>query len=295
MRRILVIANAKAGSGADQTTTTVEEILSAVAEVTVVRPDGPDALAAVLADRHGREVAVLGGDGSLHLAVQFLHERGDLGETPLGLVPLGTGNDFARTMGLPLDPAAAAAVIATGHLRRLDLLVDDAGGVVVNAVHVGVGAEAGKEAKDLKPRLGKLAYAAGAAVAGARAEGWRVGVAVDGRMVNDRRTRVLMVGIGNGISVGGGTKLAPDARPDDGLVDVVVSRSIGPLARVAYAAQMAIGRHVNRDDVVAVRGREVRIAGESVPVNTDGELGDAITQRSWRVLPGVWQLYAQSS
>lgn len=292
MRRILVIANATAGSGAEETTATVEEILSADADVTVVRPDGPEALAAVLADRHGREVAVLGGDGSLHLAVQRLYERGELDTTPLGLVPLGTGNDFARTMGLPLDPADAAQIIAQGNLRRLDLVVDDAGGVVVNAAHVGVGAEAGKEAKDLKPRLGKLAYAAGAAVAGTRAEGWRLGVAVDGRVVNDRRTRVLMVGIGNGISVGGGTKLAPDARPDDGLIDVVVSRALGPVARVAYAAQMAVGRHVNRDDVVAVRGREVRIAGEPVPVNTDGELGDPITHRSWRVVPGAWQLYA---
>lgn len=292
MRRILVIANAKAGSGAEEATATVEEILSADADVTVVRPDGPEALAAVLADRHGREVAVLGGDGSLHLAVQRLYERGELDTTPLGLVPLGTGNDFARTIGLPLDPADAAQIIAQGHLRRLDLVVDDAGGVVVNAAHVGVGAEAGKEAKDLKPRLGKLAYAAGAAVAGTRAEGWRLGVAVDGRVVNDRRTRVLMVGIGNGISVGGGTKLAPNARPDDGLIDVVVSRALGPVARVAYAAQMAVGRHVHRDDVVAVRGREVRIAGEPVPVNTDGELGDPITHRSWRVVPGAWQLYA---
>ncbi len=295
MRRILVIANAQAGSSADEATTTVEQTLSAVADVTVVRPDGPEALAAVLADRHGREVAVLGGDGSLHLAVQRLYERGELDTTPLGLVPLGTGNDFARTMGLPLDPADAAQIIAQGNLRRLDLVVDDAGGVVVNAAHVGVGAEAGKEAKDLKPKLGKLAYAAGAAVAGTRADGWRVGVAVDGRVVNDRRTRVLMVGIGNGISGGGGTKLAPDARPDDGLIDVVVSRALGPVARVAYAAQMAVGRHVNRDDVVAVRGREVRIAGEPVPVNTDGELGDTITRRSWRALPGAWQLYAPPS
>ncbi len=292
MRRILVIANAKAGSGDGETTTAVEQILSTVGDVTVVQPDGPASLAAALADRHGREVAVLGGDGSLHLAVQCLYERGELGMTPLGLVPLGTGNDFARTMGLPLDPTDAAEIIARGTLRRLDLMVDDAGGVVVNAVHVGVGAEAGKEAKELKPRLGKLAYAAGAAIAGARADGWRVGVAVDGRAVNDRRTRVLMVGIGNGISVGGGTKLVPDARPDDGLLDVVVSRSLGPVARIAYAAQMAVGRHVNRDDVVAVRGREVRIASEPVPVNTDGELGDAITRRSWRVLPGAWQLYA---
>lgn len=291
---MLLIANASAGSADDDTTAVVRAVLAVVADVEVVRPDGPAELGRALAGRDGREVVVGGGDGSLHLTVQELHERGELDAVPIGLVPTGTGNDFARTIGLPLDPRAAATVIARGALRRLDLLVDDAGGVVVNAVHLGVGAEAGKEAADLKPRLGKLAYAAGAALAGIRTQGWRLGVAVDGRRITSTRTRLLMVGICNGKTVGGGTELAPDARPDDGVVDVVVSRSYGPVARMAYAGQLAIGRHTRRDDVTTVRGREVLIFGDSVLVNTDGEVGSPITSRAWRVLPGAWQLYDTS-
>lgn len=292
VRELLVIANAKAGSAVDDAVEAVSGVLSARATIEISRPDGPEDLVEALRGRAGREVVVLGGDGSLHLAVQALYDLDDLDATVIGLIPMGTGNDFARTMELPLEPAEAAQVVLDGSPRQLDLLVDGNGGVVVNAVHVGVGAEAGKEAKDLKPKLGKLAYAAGAAVAGAKVEGWLIGVVVDGETINEPDARVLMIGIANGTSVGGGTQLAPDARPDDGLADVVVSRSLGPLARVGYAAKMAVGSHGDRDDVTTVRGREIRIAGDPVPVNTDGELEDSITERSWRVLPGAWQLIA---
>lgn len=290
-----MITNAQAGSAADDAVGAVDAVLRANATIEIARPDGPEELVEVLRGRAGREVVVLGGDGSLHLAVQALYDLDDLATTVIGLVPMGTGNDFARTMELPLDPAEAAQVLLDGSPRRLDLLVDDNGGVVVNAAHVGVGAEAGKEAKDLKPKLGKLAYAAGAAVAGAKVEGWQIGVVVDGETINDPETRVLMIGITNGTSVGGGTQLAPDARPDDGLADVVVSRALGPIARVGYAATMAVGRHVDRDDVTTVRGREISIAGDPVPVNTDGELEDAVAQRTWRLIPGAWQLIAPAA
>jgi YegS/Rv2252/BmrU family lipid kinase len=290
MRELLVIANARAGSAVDDTVEAVVTALSAGATVDLARPDGPDELLEVLRGRAGRQVAVLGGDGSLHLVAQSLYDLDDLSDAVLGLVPLGTGNDFARTVGVPLDSADAAQVILEGAPHAFDLFVDDDGGVVVNAVHVGVGAEAAKEGKDLKPKLGKLAYTAGAAKAGATAEGWQLEVVVDGVTINGPDTAVLMVGIANGTTVGGGTGLAPDARPDDGLADIVVSRALGPVARVSFAAQLALGRHLDRDDVVTTRGREIRVSGQPAPVNTDGELEDDVDHRTWRVLPAAWRL-----
>ena len=65
---------------------------------------------------------------------------------------------------------------------------------------------------------------------------------------------ILMVAVGNGSQVGGGTELTPHADPGDGTVDVMVSRSIGPLARFGYAAKLAVGRHPERDDVIYLRG-----------------------------------------
>ncbi len=154
--------------------------------------------------------------------------RDELAERPVGLIPMGTGNDLARSLGIPLDPCEAVEVVLRGRERPMDLLVAGDGTIVVNAVHVGVGALAAEEATPLKPLLRRVAYAAGALLAGVRAKGWHLRVRADGRTIADGRRRILMVGVGNGTSIGGGTPLTPQARPDDGLADVVVSFAVSP-------------------------------------------------------------------
>ena len=130
----------------------------------------------------GREVVVAGGDGSLHAVVGLLRELGTLASTTLALVPTGTGNDFARGLGLSLDSDCleAATVVLQGCRQAIDILVDDDDGIVVNAVHVGVGAEAGKEAKPWKSWLGKVAYPVGAAIATVKTRGHLLRVEADG-------------------------------------------------------------------------------------------------------------------
>ncbi|MGW5163264.1 diacylglycerol/lipid kinase family protein, partial [Nonomuraea wenchangensis] len=239
---------------------------------------------------------VLGGDGTLHRVVAALLARGELERRQVGLIPMGTGNDLARTLGIPLDPAAAARVVLDGAPRPLDLLVEDEdGGIVLNAVHVGVGAEASRRATPLKPVLRRAAYAAGALLAGVRSKGWRLRVRVDGELVADGRRRVLMVGVGNGASIGGGTPLAPGARPDDGLADVVVSYAVSPWGRLAYGVLLRLGRHPERDDVATFRGRAVVVEGEPVPANADGELCPPAPRRSWTLRPAAWRVVAPRS
>jgi YegS/Rv2252/BmrU family lipid kinase len=286
----VLLANARAGTSDDEVVDQVVAVLGADGAVEVTRPTGRAELDAVVATLDGRELVVAGGDGSLHHALAALHRNGVLGRTVVGLVPMGTGNDFARGIGLPLDPVEAARVVVDGAPRPVDLVVDDAGNVVVNAVHLGAGALAGDAATELKPRLGRLAYPIGAIKAGARARGWRVRVVADGVVLTSGRARVLMVGIGNGSSVGGGTPLAPHARVDDAAVDVIVSRAVGPLARIGFAVGLRSGRHDQREDVVTRRARDVTVAGGPIPINADGEIGKPITRRSWRVLPAAWQL-----
>lgn len=291
---LLVVTNAAAGGTDEAQVTAALDVLRRATDVRREVCAEPGDLDRVLDDLGERTLVVVGGDGSVHTAVAALHTRGELSATrPLGLVPLGTGNDLARTLGIPLDPAEAARAFLSGRPRALDLVVDDGGGVVVNAVHLGVGAEAAEKAAALKDRLGKAAYAVGSVAAGAGAGGWALRVSVDGAAVHVD-DEVLMVGVANGRTIGGGAPLAPDASPDDGLVDVVVVTSTGPLARLGFAVALREGDHVERDDVLVVRGRDVTVTGEAFPLNADGELDGPVTSRRWTVQPGAWAVVVPS-
>ncbi|MFD1933540.1 diacylglycerol/lipid kinase family protein [Nonomuraea mangrovi] len=286
--KLLVIRNSKAGGADDDIRRAAVAALEAGADVRIC--EDPEDLGRVLGEHSDRVPVVMGGDGTLHALVAALADRGELESRPVGLVPMGTGNDLARAAGLPLDPPRAARVVLDGRVRPMDLLADDRGGIVINAVHLGVGALGSREAVPLKSLLRRAAYVVGAVIAGVRAPGWRLRVVADGGTLADGRRRVLLVGIGNGRSIGGGTPLTPDALLDDGLADVVVSFATGPLARLAFALRLRRGEHPDHADVRTCRAREITIAGEPVPVNADGEVGPEVTRRTWTVRHAAWRL-----
>ena len=290
MGATLLLASAHAGTADEEAVEVARAALAEAGACELVTTGTPEELDAALDGAGQRRLVVAGGDGSLHLVVQHLHRRGELAEADLALVPLGTGNDLARALDVPLDdPLAAARLALTGTPRPLDLVVDDRGGVTINAVHLGVGAEAAQRAGRLKPRLGPLAYPLGAVAAGFRATGTPLRVEVDGALLVEGRT--LMVGIANGPGIGGGTALHPRAVPDDGLLDVMVSTATGPFARVRFGAALRAGTHLDDPEVCSARGREVRVIGGPVELNSDGELGDSCTEgRCWRIEAGAWRL-----
>lgn len=285
-----LVANGRAGTAERRAVDAALGVLAEHAPTRVRHTDDLDELDDAIEHAAGHVVVVAGGDGSLHCVLQRLWDRGTIGDTAVGLIPLGTGNDLARGAGLPLDPTEAARRIVAGTPQPLDLLVDDHGGIVVNAAHAGVGAAAASRADDLKGRFGAAAYPIGALLAAARTEGWALTITIDGRPLELPGDRTLMVGIGNGSTIGGGTPLFPGADPGDGLLDVVVSTAVGPAARIAYANALRTGDHLRRDDVVADRGVEVRITGDPVGHNADGEIAEDVLDRTYRVAPGAWRL-----
>ncbi|CCG03984.1 diacylglycerol/lipid kinase family protein [Blastococcus saxobsidens] len=294
---LLLVVNRAAGTAQDDAVEAALTELRTGADVVVAATGSATELDDVLKSNDGRRIVALGGDGSVHAVVAALDRLGLLApHEPIGIIACGTGNDLARSLGLPLDPVEGAAAVLAGTARRIDLLRDDAGGIVVNAVHAGVGAEAAAEAVRLKGRLGAAAYPLGAAIAGLSGSGWNLRVEIDGRIATsgewaaDGSCAVLMLGVCNGRTIGGGSALAPDAEPDDGLLDVVVSTATGPAARVAFGAALATGRHADRPDVLVARGREVRISGAAVAVDADGELGEMGGARTWRVEPAAWSV-----
>ena len=284
---MLAITNAEAGAGDQEAVDRAVEVLRTAGDVELAQTANPGELDGVLHRRGGRRVVIVGGDGSLHAVVAALHRRGELAGAELGVIPLGTGNDFARGAGIPLDPADAARVLLSAEPRAVDVLVDCTGEVVVNAVHVGIGADAAREAKQWKHRLGRLGYHVGALVAGLTTAGQRLRVEADGEVLADIDRTVLQVGVANGPRIGGGTELAPDADIADGLLDVVVSFATAPVDRLAYGLRLRRGAHEERSDVIGVRAKSVNVSGQEFWCNADGEVYGPERNRSWRVEPGA--------
>jgi len=300
MDPLLVITNSDAGPADEDSLQLALAILRSHTSVEVQATSNPGELDSALHRAGSRRIVVAGGDGSLHAVVSTLYRRNDLKGAVLGILPLGTGNDFARTNDIPLDIEQAAQVLVDGAPRPMDLIVDEVGEIVVNSVHAGAGAQASRRGAIWKDRLhsigvgkvnlGKLGYPIGALSAAFRPPFIRVRVEVDGEVVVDLDQPILMVAVGNGANVGGGTELTPYADPGNGTVDVMVSRSVGPLARFGYGAKLATGRHPERDDVIYLRGSTVSVSGEEFWCSADGEIYGPERHRTWRVEPAAYSL-----
>jgi diacylglycerol kinase family enzyme len=287
----VVVANAAAGSTDRASLDQVMDVLRRHGDAELRWTDGPADLDTVIDDTAEQTLVVAGGDGSISLVAGRLMARG-LGARPIALIPLGTGNDLARAVGLPLDPQGAALVAAEGEARPMDALAVT-GRYAINAVHVGVGAAAARRAAGLKRYLRRAAYPAGALLAGLSSGGWPATVHVDGETpVVDH---ILMVAVMNGSSIGGGTELAPGREPDDGRAAVVTAMADGLRARAGFGLDLIRGRHLARTDVDHRRGTRVEIAApRPLPVNADGEdLGNhshlvvEVVRRSWSLVAPV--------
>lgn len=280
----LAIGNASAGTSDEETIAQVLTCLREFARVDYVATEGPDDLARELADHDDAGlVAVLGGDGSLHAVVQALYDADRLDRTVVGLVPLGTGNDFARTLELPDDPVGSARALAEGTDRAIDLIVDGDDHVVVNAAHLGLGAQAAERSAPVKPVLGPLAYAAGA-VSTLFSRTPRLRVRIDDRELGGR---IAQVAVGNGRFVGGGGELLPHALVDDGLMDVAVVFASTVPRRIAYALHLSRGTHADEDYVEYTTARRVRVDSAPLGCTSDGELTGPSAVHSWRIVPGA--------
>lgn len=300
MNRILVVTNAAAGTNEQEAVDAALDVLREDAEVEVVETSTPEELDEVIAGLDGRAVVACGGDGTLHAVVNALARAEVLDSTDFGLIPLGTGNDFARGIGLPLEPDAAAAVVTGGKTVATDLIVDDEGLIVVNNVHLGVGAQASRRAEKWKPRFGKLGigkvgYLVGALDAGLQPRYLKVEVTVDGVVLQGRELskghRVAQVAIGNGSDVGGGTALIPGADPEDGKLSVIVSRTRGTWSKVSYMARLRLGTHNLMKQVTEVSGTEVTVTGERFYCVTDGEIAGPYTHKSWTLHRGALSMF----
>lgn len=236
------------------------------------------------AGQRGRVVLAVGGDG---IAGGIGGALSGTGAT-LGLVPAGRGNDFARALGLPRDPAALARVLLHGEPRPVDTIevssaVHDRT-VVLGSVYAGVDALANRHANRSRLLRGSASYYAGGLRAVTTWRPARYRVTVDGE--EHPHTGYTVVAANSGY-YGSGRLIAPDARVDDGLLDVVMIRRAPRRLFFALMNELKAGAHVRRPQVRILRGREIRIeADREIPYGTDGEV-DATLPVTARILPGA--------
>lgn len=260
-----------------------------------------DATAAVRAALRGgaRRIVCVGGDGTLNEVVNgFFAEDGvPLGEDPaLAVVPSGSGGDFRRAAGIPAAPAAAVRLLAAGRTRRIDAgridFDDGTRRFFLNIADCGIGGE-------VVARVNRSRYKGGgtrgsavflwASLASLLRYGNReVRVVIDGE---DLERSVQSVVVANGAFFGGGMRIAPHARLDDGLFDVVI---VGAMSRVRSMASMPSlyrGSHIARPGVESVRGRTVRVEHRGQPLLFDVE-GEQVgrTPATITCLPGSIRL-----
>jgi YegS/Rv2252/BmrU family lipid kinase len=232
-------------------------------------PDGGDAASspAAQAARDADRLVVAGGDGSLGLAAAAAAAAG----VPLAVIPTGTANDFARSMGLPRDLQAACALAADPGATVRPLELARAGRrPFVNAASAGLAPVAARAAHPLKKRLGPLAYAVGALRAGVTAHPLALRVVVDGAEAFAGGSWQVVIGstgaFGGGSQIGG-TDVA------DGRLDVAIVPAEPRVALVRRALAMRLGRLAAQSGVRHVLGREVTVhAPPGTPFNVDGEL-----------------------
>ncbi|PZA10175.1 lipid kinase [Rhodopseudomonas palustris] len=211
-------------------------------------------------------VVVAGGDGTLNATAPALVST----KLPLGIIPAGTANDLARTLGVPLDMAAAADVIAAGHRQMIDL-GEVNGHKFFNVASIGLSADLARQLnRETKRRFGRLSYALTAAKVLGKARPFHAVIASpDG----EDRVKTLQIAVGNGRYYGGGMAVEQTATIDDGQFDLysLEFARVWKLLAMAYAFRN--GRHGLWREVRAARGTSFEIRTRKPrPVNADGEL-----------------------
>ena len=259
---VYLIANPAAGDGSRGAEFWQQRLSAAgVAVDRILSLDGPwpDALGPE------DQVLVAGGDGSVSAAAAVCAQYDCL----LGILPAGTANDFARSLGLPLEPAAACRVAAGGRQRRVDLgWLNERH--FLNVAHVGLGADVSRGLPGShKRRWRRLVYLRGLVDRLRARRGFRARLTCGG---SEAQGRWLTIAIANGERFGGGQAI-PAGRLDDGLLDVfgVRPRSLTRLF-LAWLAMLLAGRKPHPRDVVHLRGTACRVQTRHPhAVSADGE------------------------
>lgn len=220
---------------------------------------------------------VVGGDGMVHLGVNLVAKT----KVPLGIVPSGTGNDMARGLGLPYDNTEAAieALVAAlaagprtidaGLIHHTDPETGEARQTwFACALSAGFDAIVNERANHMTWPKGPSRYILALAIELAKLKPITYDLTLDGVKTT---TKAALIAIGNAVSLGGGMKITPDAKLDDGLLDVLVVQPVSRVAFVRIFPRVFKGEHLTDRRVSVVRAKRVVISSPGIAAFADGE------------------------
>ncbi len=237
-------------------------------------------------------IVAAGGDGAISEVVNGLVGENERAGATLGVIPLGSANDYAYQLGIPTDlPAACQLLVEAKHVRTVDLGRANQH-IFMNDFIVGLGAIANMEAAKIKHLRGSALYIAGAVKAILKAPWPNVGFRWDdGEM--DKRP-ILMSYISIGYRTGGVYFFSPEARQDDGLLDFLVADARSRVGVFQLLPKTMKGTHVNEDGVYYRQCTWVKIdSDDPLPMLVDGEIKtEGPKQVDVRVLPGAMKVIA---
>jgi diacylglycerol kinase (ATP) len=231
-------------------------------------------------------VVAVGGDGTLHQALQAVAER----PVGLGVIPAGTGNDFATCTGVPADPMRAADVIAAAirdgrhvpidlaRVTSLSAVAQASGGTAAGAdggvrwfgavLAAGFDATVNERADRMRWPRGPRRYDLAVLLEIVRLRPRLYALELDGA---DHSFEGTLVAVGNCASYGGGMRIVPDADPADGMLDVLIAAPLGRVALARLKARLRRGTHVTDPRVTVFRARQVRLHADGIIGYADGE------------------------
>ena len=234
-------------------------------------------------------IVAAGGDGTLNEVVNGVASVAEaLSRCAIGVLPFGTGNDFARSLGIDDRDVAVAALVA-GVTRAVDAIsLGDR--MFLNASAGGFTAETSANVtSDLKQAVGPFAYLIGGARAVLDYEPVAVRVEADDRVIE---TDLQLFAVCNGAYIGGGHQIAPTARLDDGVMEVCLVRATSTLDFLALLPRISSGGHVDDENVAYFRTREVSMTfARTIRINTDGEVIEA-SRCDYRIRPRAVRMVA---
>ncbi|MEG4148269.1 lipid kinase [Microcoleus sp. Pol12B5] len=280
MKKALLLVNQHSRKGQKLLSQAAVELETLGFELMVESTDHAHELSDTIRHYQNRVELVIigGGDGTLNAAIEGLIDT----KLPLGILPMGTANDLARTLGIPTDLSAACQVIASGKVRLIDL-----GWVnsqyFFNVASLGLSVEITQRlTKDVKQRWGVLAYAFTALQTIFSARPFRAQIKIKNQSFN---VKTIQIAIGNGRYYGGGMTVAEDATIDDKRLDLYSLEIKKWWEIIALLPAMRQGNHTSWPNVRALHAQEFEVnTSKRRPINTDGEI-TTYTPAKFRVIP----------